>query len=337
MLGAQYKGKKIIEMTELPKPIPNEHEVLVKVKYAGICGSDLEAYKTGLYPAHVVLGHEIMGYVEELGPGVKKWKAGDRITVFPTINCEKCWYCQQGLSNICMYEDAIGIGANGGFAEYVLVSDHHLVALPDSIPDKYGTVYDQIATCLLAIRESNFVAGESTAVLGLGTMGQFMMQVLKLAGARSVVVVEKNEHRLEIAKQFKPDIALSKLSLAKIKRSNKKGVAGLDFVFECSGVPILVNAAIDVVRKGGTIVQVGLWDKPVEINLLKYVMNQIRIQGVYGYLRDDFEFAVELVAKKLINPEPIVTKIIPLNDIVEKGFEEAIKPNTEQIKILVEP
>ncbi|MHA1726311.1 MAG: zinc-dependent alcohol dehydrogenase [Promethearchaeota archaeon] len=338
MLGARYKGKKTIVIEEIPKPVPKEGEVLVKVKYAGICGSDLEAYKTGLYPAHVVLGHEIMGYVDEVGPGVKKWKKGDRVTIFPTINCGgKCWYCRQGLTNLCMYEDAIGIGANGGFASHVLVSDHHLVALPDSIPDKYGTVFDQIATSLLALRVASFIPGSSVGILGMGTMGQFSLQVLKLAGARTIVVVEKNPFRLEIAKKFEPDLAVEKLALTKIKRANKKGVAGLDYIFECSGVPILVNAALDVVRKGGTIVQIGLWDKPVEINLLKYVMNQIRIQGVYGYLREDFEFAVELVAKKLIDPDPIVTKIIPLQDIVEGGFEAAIDPETKDIKILVEP
>jgi len=337
MLGAQYQGKKKIELVELPKPTPKENEVLVKVKYAGICGSDLEAYKTGLYPAHVVLGHEICGTIAELGPDVKKWKIGDRVTIFPAITCGKCYYCKRGLINLCSFADEIGIGANGGLAEYVLVKDQSLIALPDSIPDKHGTVFDQIGTPLLALREVNFTAGSSAVVLGLGTMGQFTLQCLQLAGARSIVVVEKNQHRLEIAKKFEPDVALDKLKLTKIKRANKKGISGADFVFECSGVPLLVNSALDVVRKGGTVVQIGLWDKPLEINLLKYVMNQNRIQGVFGYLREDFEFAIDLVAKKLIDPGPIVTKIISLQDVVEEGFECGINPETKDIKILVEP
>jgi len=337
MLGAQYQGKNKIELIEIPKPVPKENEVLVKVKYAGICGSDLEAYKTGLYPAHVILGHEITGTIAELGSGVRKWKEGDRVSIFPTINCGKCFYCQQGLTNLCVYEDAIGIGVNGGFAEFVLVSAENLVALPVSIPDKFGTVFDQIGTGLLALREANFIAGNSAVILGMGTMGQFMLQCLQIAGARTIVVVEKNPHRLEIAKIFSPDIALGKLTLPKIKRANKRGVSGSDFVFECSGVPLLVNAALNVVRKGGTVVQVGLWDKPLEINLLKYVMNQNRIQGVYGYLEEDFRYAIDLVARKLIDPDPIITKIIPLNDIVEEGFECAIDPETKEIKILVEP
>lgn len=219
----------------------------------------------------------------------------------------------------------------------MLLREEGLVALPDSVPDKFGTVFDQIGTPLLALRETNFTAGNSAVILGMGTMGQFTLQCLKLAGARTIVVVEKNAHRLDIAKKFEPDLAMNKLKLAKIKRANKQGVSGADFVFECSGVPILVNAALDVVRKGGTVVQIGLWDKPVEINLLKYVMNQNRIQGVFGYLREDFEFAVDLVARKLIDPEPIITKIIPLQDIVEEGFECAINPETEHLKILVEP
>jgi len=218
-----------------------------------------------------------------------------------------------------------------------LVNEETLISLPDSIPDKYGTIFDQIATPLMGLREINFITGNSAVVLGMGTMGQFTLQCLKLAGARTIVVVEKNPHRLEIAKKFDPDIALSKLKLSKIKRANKKGISGADFVFECSGVPILVNAAIDVVRKGGTIVQIGLWDKPLEINLLKYVMNQNRIQGIFGYLREDFEFAVDLVAQKLIDPGPIITKIIPLEDIIEEGFECGIDPDTKDLKILVEP
>ncbi len=338
MKAAIYEGKRQIRIDDIPKPTPKEGEVLIKVKYTGICGSDLEAYKTGLYPKKgIALGHEIFGTISELGPGVKGWKVGDRVSIDSTLNCGTCYYCKQGLTNLCIYEDAIGIGQNGGFAEFVLTPVKNLVPIPDSIPDKYGTIFDQIGTALLALRESKFVAGSSAVILGLGTIGQMVFQCLKLAGARTIVVVEKNPNRLEIAKKFGPDVALTKLSLVKIKRANKKGVSGSDFVFECSGVPLLVNAAIDVARKGGTIVQIGLWDKPVEINLLKYVMNQNKIIGIYGFLREDFEFAVDLVARKLIDPDPIITKIISLDDIVEEGFEAAISENTTDLKILVEP
>ncbi|MFX1407579.1 MAG: zinc-binding dehydrogenase [Promethearchaeota archaeon] len=337
MQAAKYEGKGIISIIDIPKPTPQKGEILVKVKYSGICGSDLEAYKTGLYPMKVVLGHEITGSIAELGPEVKNWEVNDRVTIFPGICCGKCHFCQTGHDNLCIYEDSIGIGQNGGHAEYVLVKEENLVPLPETIPDKYGTIFDQIATSPLALREANFIPGSYCVILGMGTMGQFLLQYLSIAGARAVAVVEKNPYRLEIAKKFKPDLALNKLALAKIKRFPKRNYGGVDYVFECSGVPLLVNAAIDVVRKGGTVVQVGIWDRAVEINLLKYVMNQIRIQGAWSYTKKDFEYAVELVAKDLIDPEPIVTKIIPLDDIVEEGFECAMDPETKEIKILVEP
>jgi (R,R)-butanediol dehydrogenase/meso-butanediol dehydrogenase/diacetyl reductase len=337
MKAALYEGTKKIRIVDIPKPIPQKGEVLVKVKYAGICGSDLEIYKTGVWPNACVLGHEITGSIVEIGSEVKKWKLGDRVTIDSTLDCGKCFYCKKGLLNLCTSGEAIGLGRNGGFAEHVLVPQRCLVAVPDSIPDKYGTVFDQIATGLLALREGSFLPDNSAVVLGMGTMGQFMLQCLKLAGARTTIVVEKNPYRLEVAKKFSPDLALSKISLPKIRRANKRGVSGADFVFECSGVPFLVNAALDVIRKGGTIVEIGIWDKPLEINLLKLVMNENRLQGAFGFLRQDFEFAVDLVVRKLIDPEPIVTKIVSLDDIVEEGFERAIDPETKDIKILVKP
>jgi 2-desacetyl-2-hydroxyethyl bacteriochlorophyllide A dehydrogenase len=338
MKAALYEGKKKIRIIELPKPKPEKNQVVIKVNFAGICGSDLEFYKTGLWPVSCVLGHEVSGKIAELGSDIKKWKEGQRVAIYPGISCGKCYFCQRGMTNLCeKSHEGIGIGKNGGFAEFMMVPEHCLVPLPESVPDKYGTVFDQIATPLQAFKISNFVAGNSAVVLGLGTMGQFTFQCLKLAGANSIVVVEKNSFRLDIAKRFSPDLAFNRIKLPKIKRANTKGVSGADFVFECSGVPKLVNAALDIVRKGGTIVQIGLWDRPLEINLLKYVMNQNRIQGVIGGTKEDFEFAVELVARKLIDPSPIITKIISLDNIVEEGFECAIDPETKNIKILVQP
>lgn len=337
MKAAKYEGKKKITIVDIPKPTPQKDEVLVQVKYSGICGSDLEGYKTGLYPSNIIMGHEIMGYVAELGPEVKKWKEGDRVTVFPGSNCGKCYFCRRGQDNLCIHEGSIGFGQNGGHAEYVLVKEENLFTFPEVIPDKYGTVFDQVATTILTLRVSDFVPGSYSVILGCGTMGQFLLQYLKIEGTNIVAVVEKNPHRLKVALKFNPDLALSKVALAKIRRFPRRGFGGADFAFECTGVPNLVNSAINISRKGGTVVQIGIWDKPLEINLLKYVMNQIRIQGAWAYTKEDFKNSIDLVAKKLIDPEPIVTKIISLDDIVGEGFECGIDPETTDIKILVEP
>ncbi len=335
MKTALYEGKRKIKIVEKPDPIPEKNEVVIKVKHTGICGSDLEFYKTGLWPEKGILGHEIMGIIKELGSEVKKWKSGDRVTIDPALPCGRCYYCKKGGTNLCSGTEAIGLGRDGGFAEYIKVPERCIIKLPDAIPDKHGTVFDQIGTGLMALKKINFKIGDTAVVLGMGTIGLFLLQLLKISGASRIVVIEKNINRLEVAKRFNPDLALTKVNHPKIKRI--VGRIGATHVFECSGSPQLVNAALDITCKDGNVIQIGLWDKPIEISITKYVMNQIRIQGIIGCSREDFEFAIELVAKKMIDPEPIITKIIPLDRIVEEGFESAISPNTSDIKILVAP
>lgn len=337
MKAALYEGKEKIRIVDIPKPVPKAGEVLVKIKYTGICGSDLEAYKAGLYPSAVVMGHEASGVIEELGPGVKRRKIGDRVAINSSMPCGNCYYCLTGYNNICASGySAFGIFENGGFAEYAVVPTISLVSIPDSIPDKFGTIFDQIGTCLLAIREGRFMMGNTAVIMGLGTIGQLLLQCLKLSGAGALIVVEKNEHRLEVAKKFNPDIALSKINFQKMKGKLTDRL-GAEFVFDCTGSPEVINATPSCLRRGGTLVQVGIPDEPFEIDYLPFIMNNIRIQGVIGFLRENFEYAVKLVAQKLIDPEPIVTKIISLDDIVEEGFQEGIKPDTKELKIIVEP
>jgi (R,R)-butanediol dehydrogenase/meso-butanediol dehydrogenase/diacetyl reductase len=336
--AALYEGKRKISIVDIPKPVPKTGEVLVKIKYTGICGSDLESYKTGLYPVSVVMGHEASGIIEELGPDtkVRGLKPGKRVSIDSSVSCGKCNYCKKGYTNLCLDEvNALGIFKNGGFAEYLCVSASSCVVIPDSIPDKYCTVFDQIGTGLFAMREVNFMVGQSAVIVGLGTIGQFQLQLLKLSGASKVIVIEKNQYRLDVAKKFNPDLALNKINLGKVRMATNR--LGGDFIFECTGVPDVINATSTIVRKGGIIVQIGLCDKPFEITLLPFIMNHNRIQCIIGFLRRDFEYAVELVAKKLIDPEPIVTKIVSLDDIVEEGFERALDPETQDIKFIVEP
>ncbi len=336
MKAALYEGKGKIRIVDIPKPLPKKGEVLVKVTYAGICGSDLEAYKAGLYPGSIVMGHEISGTIEELGSDVKKWKKGARIVVDAGIPCGRCDLCKKGYKNMCSGAHAIGILQNGGFAEYVLAPEHCLVAIPDSIPDKYCTVFDQIGTGLFAIREANFLIGDNAVVIGLGTIGQFILQCLKLSGVSKLAVIEQNKNRLEVAKRFNPNLAISEISLRSIRAATER--IGTDFVFECTGVPAVINKTSSLLRKGGTLVQVGVCDPiPFNFSYLPFIVNHNRIQCVMGYVRRDIEHAIELIAQKLIDPEPIVTKIIPLDDIVEEGFQEAIKPDTKELKIIVKP
>lgn len=336
MKAAKYFGKERIEILDLPKPVPEPGEVLVKITYCGICGSDLEAYKEGTFPIPVVLGHELAGVIEEVGSDIENWKIGDRVAIDAILPCGECYSCKNGDTNLC-YEvmTGIGYGRNGGFSEYVSAPTSALIALPDSIPDEHITVFDPLAVAILAIRLSNIKNGDSAVVIGLGTIGQFVMQLLKNVGVGKLMVVEKNKTRLEVAKKFNPDIAMRKISRAKIMGATNR--VGADFIFECTGVPAVINATSSIVRKGGTLVQVGVANRPFSFSFLPFIMNQNRIQCSSAYLRRDFEHAIDLVARKAIDCNPIVTRIVSLDDIIEEGFKNGLNPETSDIKIIVKP
>ena len=290
MKAAKYEGKGKLSIVNIPKPVPKDDEVLVKVKYTGICGSDLESYKTGLYPFPVVMGHEIIGVIEEIGESVKKWRIGDRVTYNGGTSCGECPSCQKGHYNICYDEfQELGIYHDGGFAEHVVIPGKCLVTVPDSIPDKHGTIFEQLATSLQAIRTSGVNMGDSAVVTGLGTMGQFVLQGLKLAGVKTLIVVDRNPYRLEIAKRFNPDIAMKQILIPKIKRVTKR--YGADYVFECTGSPDVINSSASIIRKGGSLIQVGVSDVPFTFSYLPFIMNQNRIQGIYAWHQRDFEFS----------------------------------------------
>jgi 2-desacetyl-2-hydroxyethyl bacteriochlorophyllide A dehydrogenase len=323
-----------ITIEDVPKPEPNKGEVLVKIKYCGICGSDLEAYKDRAYPFDAIIGHELTGTIDMLGPEVKRWKPGQRVTIDPNIPCGQCFACRNGKANICNKIQVIGVTLDGGCAEYVSVPNQNLIALPEQIIDKHGTVFDQIGTALHSLHICNFRFGETAAIIGLGTIGLFLMQCLKYAGASKIVGIDINMNRVEVAKKFNPDLVLNTISNKKIKKITRKG--GPDYVFNCTSAP-LIDHALDMVRKAGKVVQLGFREKSTDISFFKILMNEYSIFGSYGYLPQDFIFAVDLVARKAIDPGPIVTKIISIDDIIEEGFEYALDPETKDIKILVEP
>ncbi len=329
------KGLPPITLENVPKPEPKNGEVVVKIKYCGICGTDLEAYKSRLFPFDVIIGHEPCGIIEELGPDVKKLKKGQRIAIDTLLSCGECFQCRSGNDNLCTSYNEIGVYKDGAFAEYLSVPAKNVIPIPDVIPDKFGTVFDQIATTLLALRVGDFKFGETAVVIGLGTIGQFLIQCLKYAGAATIIAIEKNATRLEIVKKFNPDLVLDKISLKQIKKATNR--RGTDYVFNCTSAPAVIDASFDLLRKGGKLIQIGAYENPVNTNFLKIMWNQFGIQGVQAYAARDFLLAIDLVAKKIINPDPIITKIISLDNIVEEGFENLLDTDTKDIKILVEP
>jgi len=328
-----------IVVKEVPKPSPTENEVLVRVKYCGICGSDLHAYKTGMYGLGLTMGHEFSGDRVELGVDVKGWNVGDRVIKKPE-SCGECYYCRRGLTNLCEkgVEYGIGIFSPGAYAEYVVVPAGGLYKLPEELTYEQGTMVDPLSTPVRAVRLSKMKLGDTALVLGAGPLGLLTLQCAKLAGANAVYVTEKAKKRMALAKKLGADEVLNPDEVDICSRILEiTDNHGSDVVFECVGLPNTMQDAMRTVGNAGKILIEGIFEEDVETRFLDVVLNEIGIKGVWSYDENDFRCAVELIRKKSVDVDSIITDIIPLNDISKKGFEALTKPEKESAKVLVAP
>jgi threonine dehydrogenase-like Zn-dependent dehydrogenase len=179
MKAALYKDIKKVETGEIKKPEIKDKEALIKVKYAGICGTDIHIYK-GLHPratAPLVMSHEFSGIVEEIGTKRKDIKMGDRVVINPLISCGNCFPCREGHPHICPNLNLVGIDQNGGFAEYTKVNSDKLFKIPDALPMDLAALMEPVAVAVHAVRKSKLSLGDKVAVIGGGPIGQLISQI----------------------------------------------------------------------------------------------------------------------------------------------------------------
>jgi threonine dehydrogenase-like Zn-dependent dehydrogenase len=336
---------KKIEFIEKQKPEINAGEALVKVEYCGICGSDVHGYQNGIMiPIGTVMGHECSGIVSAVGDAVKNVKPGDRIAVKPMPQCGKCYWCQRGQYSICPEAIESGIGINtdndGAFAEYVRIRypEKMLFKLPSNVSFSDAALIEPLATSLHAVRMSRVRSGDCVLILGAGMIGLGTLQFLLLAGAGDIIVIEPSPQKSQLALELGADVVLSpfvekeELNDEIFKLTN--GV-GADVVFECAGVPMAFQTCLDYVKSGGQVIVVGINDKDVAFNNFQMVVREIEMKGVLGYY-DEFKDVVKHLSCGEIKVEPLISNIISLNKIEEKGFKR-LMATKDIVKILVKP
>lgn len=335
MKVAYLKGVKKLIVQDTADPTPKPGQVIVKVKYCGICGSDLHAYETGIYSG--IIGHEFSGDIESIGESVKGWKVGDRVTANPNIGCGSCYYCKRGETNLCMKLLTIGEGgAPGAFAEHIPVRADLLRKL-NTMSYEGGALVEPLGTLVRAVKYS-VRSGDSVLVMGAGTIGLFALECAKKYGAKKVYVTEVSKLRAEVAKKLGADQVFNPKEVNVSQKMNElTNGLGPDVVLECIGKPETIRGAETIVRKGGTAMIVGVSTVDVPTNYLGMLIHETAVKGIYAYSIQDFEEAAQLIERKQVDISPIVTGKIGLSEIVEKGFEELLKPEKNHIKILVDP
>ncbi|MBI4832158.1 MAG: alcohol dehydrogenase catalytic domain-containing protein [Candidatus Lindowbacteria bacterium] len=335
MKAAILKDKRTLVVEEVPTPKAGPGDIILKMKYTGICGSDLHLYSTGLLPPDTIMGHECSGIVAELGDGVEGWSVGEKVGLYGALFCGKCFWCRRGHTNLCREMGGIGIGdMPGGYAEYLRVFPSMLLKVPDNVTSRDLALMDPFATAYHAVRLSGFQVGDTALVMGAGPIGLCVIHHLKLAGARLVAATERVEKRAQTAKQFGADIVMNPQDDVLDKLADLTNSVGVDYVFECVGVPDTTQEAFNLVRRAGKVVLVGVCMEPATVQPVLWIIKEVSMQTTLGFTRAEFEDILDFMHKGIIKADNLVSETVSLDD-VPQAFERLLSPNTE-LKVLVE-
>ncbi|HEK85436.1 MAG TPA: alcohol dehydrogenase [Candidatus Aminicenantes bacterium] len=327
-----------IEIREVRQPRPAAGEVLLKIKRIGICGSDIHAYY-GKHPyikCPIVQGHEFSAEVAELGPGVSKFKIGERVTVRPQLTCGQCYQCRHGNYHICENLKVIGCQAEGAAQEFLAVPQEIVVKLPDSINDDLGAMVEPLAVGVHAVGRLSELKGRNILILGAGPIGNLTAQAAKALGASSVMIADISDIRLEIARKCGVDIAVNNLKQDLAKEiKDRYGEAKADAIFECVGSGKTVELAINLARKGSEIIVVGVFEEKPVVDFGLIQDRELRVIGSLMYKEEDYDTAISLIESKKVQLEPLISRHFSLRQYAEAY--KYIENNREKtMKVLID-
>lgn len=331
-----------LEIADLPVPKPAAGEVLVRVAACGICGSDVHGYdgSSGRRIPPIVMGHEAAGKVAAMGPGVTRFREGDRVTFDSTIYCGECQYCARGEVNLCDNRQVLGVSCGdysraGAFAEYVAVPERVVYRLPDSISFAEAAVLEAVAVAIHAVSLTPMVPNSTALLIGAGTIGLLTLQALRAAGCSRVLVADVDATRLKLAKELgSTEILPAETDITPQVLQLTNG-AGADVAVEAVGQNETVSAAIGSVRKGGTVTLVGNICPEVTLPLQKVVTRQIRLQGSCASA-GEYPKAIELMASGAIRVKPLITTVAPLDEGAQ-WFERLYAREPNLMKVVLTP
>jgi len=300
-----------IEFGDVPEPKVGKGEILLRVKQIGVCGSDVHVnhgkHPFTSYP--VVQGHEFSGQVEAIGGGVTRVKVGDKATARPQIVCGKCGPCRRGDYNICDVLRVEGFQAPGCAQDLFVTTEDKIVPLPDSLTYEQGALIEPTAVGVHSTGRGGELKGRNVTVLGAGPIGNLVAQAVRCRGAKKILITDLSDFRLDIAKKCGiPNTSnAGKESLADASK-RVFGEEGFDVAFEAVGAEATMDAAIQNIEKGGTIVVLGVFGEKPRIDMSIVGDREQSIVGTLMYKHEDYVKAVELIASGDVITKPLVTK-----------------------------
>ncbi|MFZ3213046.1 MAG: L-threonine 3-dehydrogenase [Terriglobales bacterium] len=316
-------------------------DVLVRVKVASVCGTDLHIYNWDSWAQHrihppLIPGHEFCGEVAAVGAEVTTVTEGDFVSAEMHVNCGKCYQCRTGEAHICQNVKIIGVDADGAFAEYVRIPESNIWKLDPAIPHEYASILDPLGNAVHTVLAGE-IAAKTVAITGCGPIGLFAIAVARAVGAATVFAIEVNPYRRKIATQMKADYVLDPRNddVKQVVFDRTSGL-GVDVVLEMAGHPDAIRTAFDIVRRGGRISLLGLTSRPVSLNFSEdIIFKGITIQGINGrrMYQTWYQMQALLKAGKL-DLHPVITDRLSMKDF-SKGMERL--RTGEASKILLYP
>jgi L-iditol 2-dehydrogenase len=339
MKSAIYHGEKTIGIEDVDIPVPGQGYVLLQMKYCGICGSDLHSYFGQWGQSATASGHEVSGVIVKCGEGVTDFKEGDRVCAECFSHCGKCRYCETGHYNLCNNLRGTSGGDHSGFAEYVIAHSSSLFCFPDSMSFEDGAMIEPLAVSYRAFNRTEADCQDNVLIIGSGTIGLLAVAAAKACGVHSVIATYKYEHQAKIALELGADkvIQAQEENIRDEIMKLTKGF-GVDAIIETTASADGFNQAMSVIRKGGSLVLVGGYHKPLEVNLGRIVGSEIQVTGssCYGYsgMKKDFEWSMDLIISNKVLANKLITHRFPLSDIKE-AFKVAADKNSGSIKVMI--
>lgn len=338
MLAAKTLKAFDIKVEELPKPDIKDDEVLIKVGKSGICGSDMQIYhglhKYMTFP--VIQGHEGGGFIEAVGSKVTNVEVGDKVVVQPQLFCGECYACKNGRYNVCSHLKVLGVHADGLFAEYITLPSWNVIKVPDHMDFNEISLIEPLAVGIGGASKANPQKGKGIMVLGAGIIGNFTAQACKAFGA-DVIITDIDNNKLDLAKKqgiaYTVNTLEEDLGQAIEKFSKEKGVS-VDAIIDCAATEATFRQAVKHSENSSTIVIVGNYKAPVEMEIPQLQRREVALLGSMMYVREDFEKAIEFLANKSINIENMITKEFDLDDIGQ-AFKWVDENTSNSMKVLV--
>jgi (R,R)-butanediol dehydrogenase / meso-butanediol dehydrogenase / diacetyl reductase len=347
MRAAVWYGRRNTRVEDVPDaPAPGPNEVKVKVGWVGICGTDLHEYAAGpiwmpITPhpltgkaAPLTQGHEFAGIITEVGTDVDDFKPGDRVTADSATWCGKCWAClrhEYSLCDICAY---LGLGRDGAFAEYLTLPAAGVYHIPPELSLQKASFAEPTAVAVHVLRRGRLIAGESVLLIGAGNQGLLQYQLVRRSAASQVFMVELKGMRTETARSLGATVFNPEDVDVVEEIKNRTGGIGVDLAIDDAGQAETITMALQSTRTQGRVVEVGIFEEPVTFNINDLVLRERELIGILNN-GGEMPQAIQYLADGRVDPTPLISNRISLEDVVEKGLEECVVNKATNVKVIV--